>query len=269
MYDLAGLIDPHVHAGPEHIPRRFDYLELAREARNARMAGIVIKSHTSMTADRAQMAEKNTPGIRVWGGLVLNRWCGGLNPAAVENAIGYGAAVIWLPTLDAANDHQYHGNPLPGICVTDCQELHDILDLISKHDVILATGHCGVEEIRLVIKLGREHGVRKIVVTHVEAPFTAMNAEMQAELAAAGCMLERTWVFTTPALGRLLSPEAVIRGIKSVGFERTILATDMGQANNPSPLDGYREYLTACRNGGFNEAQIHRMSFENIAAWLP
>ena len=269
MSDVRGLIDAHVHAGPEHVPRRFDYLELAKEARHAGMAGIIIKSHTSMTADRAQIAQKNTRGISVWGGLVLNRWCGGLNPAAVENAIGYGAAVIWLPTLDAANDPQYHRSTLPGIHVTACQDLHDILSLISKHDVILATGHCSVEEIQLVTRLAREHGVKKIIITHVEAPFIGMDLNTQLQLATQGCMLERTWVFTTAVLGRRLSPQAVVQGIKDVGVESTILATDMGQADNPSPIEGYCEYVTACQQGGFNDSHIRRMAFENVRAWLP
>src|SRR5690349_20925665 len=99
MPDLGGLIDAHVHAEPEHIRRRLDIFELALEARTAGLAVLTVKSHTSLTADRAQLAAKVVPGIRLWGGLVLNRWCGGLNPAAVENAIAYGAAEVWLPTM--------------------------------------------------------------------------------------------------------------------------------------------------------------------------
>src|SRR5712692_2442297 len=88
--NLIGLIDPHVHTAPEHIPRLLDDLSLARQARDAGMAGVLIKSHTTLTADRAVIAARAVPGIRIWGGLVLNRAVGGLNPAAVENALAYG-----------------------------------------------------------------------------------------------------------------------------------------------------------------------------------
>ena len=54
--DLGGRIDAHVHARPEHIPRRLDVIDLAREARDAGMAGLIVKSHTCLTADRAQLA---------------------------------------------------------------------------------------------------------------------------------------------------------------------------------------------------------------------
>lgn len=54
--DLGGRIDAHVHARPEHIPRRLDVIDLAREAHDAGMAGLIVKSHTCLTADRAQLA---------------------------------------------------------------------------------------------------------------------------------------------------------------------------------------------------------------------
>jgi hypothetical protein len=269
MPDVSGLVDAHVHTGPEHIPRRMDIIDLAREARDAGMAGLLVKSHTSLTADRAQIAMNVVPGIHIWGGLVLNRWCGGMNPAAVENAIAYGAAEIWLPTMDAANDHRHYGKSGPDIAIEESRELHEILDLIAKHDLILGTGHAGPQEISLIVKLARGHGVKKILITHVEAPFIALPVETQKEFARLGCLLERTWVFTTPALNSQLEPECVVAGLRAVGCECSVLATDMGQVANPSPVMGFRDYVAACAATGFSDREILRMGRENIEAWLP
>jgi hypothetical protein len=268
MHDLHGAIDPHVHAAPEHIARKLDYLDLAREAHDAGMAGLVLKSHTSLSADRVQIARKVVPGIRIWGGLALNRWCGGLNPAAVENAIAYGASEIWLPTIDAANDHRYFGKTGPTVAIEDGQDLRDIFDLIAKYDLILGTGHASVEEICKVVRIARAHSVKKILITHVEAPFIALPLHLQKEFAQQGCLLERSWVFTTPALGRLLAPESILADIKTIGYESTVLASDMGQFTNPSPVEGFRDYLNACREAEFQATQIQRMAADNIAAWL-
>jgi hypothetical protein len=271
MVELTGFIDPHVHAAPEHIPRLLDDIALARQARDAGMAGILIKSHTTLTADRAAIARNVVQGIQIWGGLVLNQCVGGFNPAAVEVALRYGAAEIWMPTLDAAN-HRRHvaqcsgGLGLEGGEIPDA--LHDILKLIAKHDVILGTGHLSVAETSTLVRVARQHGVGKILITHPEAPFIEMSIATQCDLARLGCMFERTWVFTTPALGSVMPPERMIRDIKGVGFESTVLATDMGQVGNPSPIEGLRAFAAACLDAGYDESQLRRMAADNIAQWL-
>ncbi len=44
------------------------------------------------------------PGIRAYGALTLNHSVGGLNPVAVEIAGRSGAKIVWMPTVDAANE---------------------------------------------------------------------------------------------------------------------------------------------------------------------
>ena len=51
--DLDGVIDFHVHSGPDSRPRSVSDLEIARLARRAGMRGLVFKNHFTMTADRA------------------------------------------------------------------------------------------------------------------------------------------------------------------------------------------------------------------------
>src|SRR5262245_65565479 len=65
-------------------------------------AGLVMKNHFEGTASRARLAAQVAGGLKVYGGLVLNRYVGGVNPHAVDAALRLGARVIWMPTLDAA-----------------------------------------------------------------------------------------------------------------------------------------------------------------------
>lgn len=269
--DLTGFIDPHVHSAPDIVPRLLDDFELARQAAAEGLGGILIKNHTTLTADRARLTEQVVPGIRIWGGLVLNHAVGGFNPAAVEAAIAYGAREIWMPTIDAANHRRFHRQARAGLSLDSRESsaaLPDILELIAKHDVILGTGHLSVTEIQSLVPMARQAGVAKILITHPEAPVTDMPFSVQRDLAGRGCRLERVWVFTTPALNHVLRPDDVIAGIRAVGHESTVLASDLGQVGNPSPVEGFRAFVDACLLAGFDERQVRRMGSENIAEWL-
>lgn len=271
MIELTDFIDPHVHASPEHVPRLLDDAELVRQAAAAKMGGVLIKSHVACTAARAVRAAKQASGIRVWGGLVLNNAAGGIDPQAVEAALRAGAAEIWMPTLDAANHRKFYCSEGDGIRIGEHRlsgNLYQVLDLIAEHQAILGTGHLGTDEICTLIPIARERGIKKILVTHPEAPFIDMSVSVQRELVALGCLFERTWVFTTAALGRVLTADRMISDIQAVGFESTVLATDMGQIGNPSPVGGFEAFVQACHDAGFNASQVRRMAKENIAQWL-
>lgn len=271
MTDLTGFIDPHVHSAPDIVPRLMDDFELARQAAAAGLRGVLIKNHTTPTADRATLAAQVVQGVRIWGGLVLNQSVGGFNPAAVEAAAAYGAREIWMPTIDAANHCRIHQQPRPGLSLDGRDSrpaIQDILAIIAKHDLILGTGHLWVMEILSLVPMARQAGVRKVLITHPEAPVTNMPFSVQRDLAGLGCRFERVWVFTTPALKHVLTPEEVIAGMREVGPESTVLASDMGQVGNPSPVEGFRALVEACLRAGFDERQVRRMGAENIAEWL-
>src|SRR5215468_7792601 len=56
------------------------------------------------------------------------------------------------------------------------------LELIAKHDMILATGHLGRHEIFPLVKTAKEMKVRKVLVTHAEFPSQSFSADQQVEL---------------------------------------------------------------------------------------
>src|SRR5262249_60695870 len=76
----------------------------APPARSRGMRCIGLKNHISETARRAALVMKVVPGIEVFGGIVLNRAVGGINPDAVEwmhRIYGSRGKVVWLPTFEA------------------------------------------------------------------------------------------------------------------------------------------------------------------------
>ena len=115
---LEDAIDLHVHSAPDVDVRRFNDLDLAREAERAGMGAILIKSHQNSTVERAWLVSKVVTGIQVFGGLVLNETVGGLNVAAVKLALAMGAKEIWMPTRSALNHRLFHGES-GGITVLD------------------------------------------------------------------------------------------------------------------------------------------------------
>jgi predicted metal-dependent phosphotriesterase family hydrolase len=56
--------------------------------------------------------------------------------------------------------------------------------------------------------------------------------------------------------------------IREVGVASTVLSTDLGQANQPAPVDGMCRYIEGLRELGFNEGDIDRMARANPASLL-
>jgi hypothetical protein len=169
---IEGAVDLHVHSAPDVDRRRFNDLELARAARDAGMGAVLIKSHQNSTVERAWLVAQCVPGIRVYGGLVLNETVGGLNPAAVRLALKLGARQIWMPTRSARNHRLYNGEA-GGISVLDhdgqlLPEVEEILRDVSQAGCILGTGHLSPEETSILVEASQRLGMPKILVTHPE-----------------------------------------------------------------------------------------------------
>jgi hypothetical protein len=270
LADLAGTIDLHVHTAPDVRPRKLDDVEAARQAAAHGMRAILLKSHVTLTADRAALAQQAVPGVRVFGGLALNEAVGGFNPAAVETALRLGAAQIWMPTESAAAGRP--AAPARGLSVLDGAALkpvvHEILRLIAEHDVILGTGHLSVPEIQALVPAARAAGIRKILITHPEHPPVEMPPLEQEELRDRyNVYFERCLISTTLGHGALAFGELAAR-IRRVGWETTVISTDFGQPFNPFPVEGLAAYIAALQADGFAPAQIDRMSRMNPALLL-
>jgi hypothetical protein len=265
---LEGAADLHVHSSPDVVPRRFDDIELAQEAVRAGMSALLIKSHENSTVERAALVSKIVPGVRVFGGLVLNDTVGGLNPAAVRLALQMGAKEIWMPTHSARNHRKMCGGAGEGIGIFDghgrlAPVIDVILDLIAANDCILGTGHLSPQESVALIYRARERGVKRILVTHPEWAATFFPVELQRELAAGGAVnFERCFVSTTHRCG-FTPMKTITDAIAEVGIETTVLSTDLGQPDTPPPADGMLLYAEQLLASGFSADQLRRMAVVN------
>jgi hypothetical protein len=288
---LQGAYDMQVHVAPDVIARRIDDVDLAKEFLERGLAGFVLKSHYFPTAERAHIVNKVVPGIRAYGAIVLNHSIGGLNPVAVELAGRSGCKIVWMPTVDAANETAGRPggsnanppfwariqlelaatglNPPPMTVLSDAGALipaaRNCLDLIRKYDMILATGHLGRREILALVKAAREMKLQRVLVTHAEFPSQNLSAAEQAELASMGALIEHC--FTTMHTGKA-SWEGVFEAIRATGAEQCVLSTDLGQTTNPAISEGFAMFADKLLGAGFTQKEIRRMAVENPASLL-
>ena len=101
---IRGGYDLQVHVAPDVIARCTDDVDLAKDFLARGLKGFVLKSHYVPTAERAKVVQRAVPGIACFGGITLNHSVGGFNPVAVEIAGRSGAKIVWMPTVDAANE---------------------------------------------------------------------------------------------------------------------------------------------------------------------
>src|SRR5256885_13833012 len=109
LVDVAGAVDLHCHPYPDLFPRLADDFDIVRAARDAGRKAILLKCHHENTVSRAYLVQRVIPGIRVFGGIVLNYYVGGINPAAVEASLRLGGKEVWMPTVDAGYHAEIHG----------------------------------------------------------------------------------------------------------------------------------------------------------------
>jgi hypothetical protein len=266
---LEGAIDLHFHAGPDVRQRKLTYLEAALQAQEAGMKAILIKSHSTITADIASLIQPLVKDTLVFGGLALNYPVGGLNPVAVETALKLGAKQIWMPTLDAANQYR-HEKKRGGITVINREgelkrEVIEILEILSKKDVILSTGHLSQKESILLAREAKKRGIQKILATHPDHHLIQMPAGIQKELAQEGIFFDRCFPTerTSP-----LTMEEMAKRIREVGVTTTVLTSDFGQPENPEPVEGLRSYIQQLIQLGFSNQEIDQMVKINPAKLL-
>lgn len=271
---LEGVIDLHVHAALRGETRYHDALTLAQSAEQAGMRAVLLKSHFACTVALAQAAQAACPRLRVFGALATNPEAGGLHPAPVAAALRSGAREIWMPSTGAAHNMKIKGIAGAGLSLLDesgrlTGNVQEIVALIAQHNAILGSGHCSLPEIRALVSAARQAGVQRILITHPEQGVVALPLEVQQELQTQGVYFERCFLGTIARSELTGYPlEKVAAAIRGVGVESTILATDLGQRENPLPAEGMRQYLAGLHHLGFSAAEIERMACVNPARFL-
>ena len=271
---LMAAIDIHVHAAPDSRPRALDAIDVAKLARARGMRAIVLKNHYEPTASLAFLVRKEVPGLDVFGGIDLNLTMGGINPSAVQymtEVTGGWGRIVWMSTFDAENQVRYSKENRPSVPVSRggafLPEVKEVIALIARHGLVLATGHVSAEEGLALLQEGQRQGVTRMVVTHAMNAPILMDVSQMRQAAALGAFIEFVG-------GSLAAPDAQARmdrfaaAIRSVGPDSCILSSDLGQQGNALPPDGFAAFIEAMRARGFTRQELDRMTKQNPAKLL-
>ena len=287
MLSLEGAIDLHIHSAPEVFGRIGDSLQIAKRCEAAGMRAVVFKAHHEGTMTRAYFNNQQLQNLRVFGGLVLNDFVGGINPTAARVALDQGAKIIWAPTMHSRHHEETFGRGTygirrqtvegtiykPGIAVLDeqgrmSQDLVDILDMVRERNAIFGTAHFAPREIEAIVEGYASR--MKILVNH---PFflPRMPTEWFVTLAEKGAYLEVCANICQPMAfyqggGMLITQAADL--IRGAGVGQCVIATDAGQPYSPWPDDELRAFMNCLFDVGFSEKEIHRMMVDNPAKLL-
>jgi hypothetical protein len=272
--NLNGVIDIHVHSGPDSVPRSIDAIDLARLAKQKGMRGLVLKNHYESTAALAYVVREEVPGIEIFGGIDLNLTVGGINPAAVERMVlmkgGYGK-VVWMPTYDNENQVKYSKENRPFVSISKDGHLlplvEQVIDIAAKHQLTLETGHSSAEDGLLIVHEAHMRGVQHIVVTHAMAAPVRMTIPQMQQAVRDGAFIEFVYSSTLGANAVVTIPEFA-KAIRAIGPNSCILSSDLGQPQNPLHPDGMLMFFQALLKEGISQTDIDLMSKTNPAKAL-
>jgi hypothetical protein len=283
---LAGVIDLHAHVAPEtsllNFRRAFDAIEAAQIARIYGMRGIVLKEHHTETASWAYLVSQIVPGVEVFGGIVLNKAVGGINPVAVEAmALSRGGRgrVVYMPTVDAAAR-----NPSSPTAVAVSREgkllpeVLEVLRIVAKYDLGLSTGHVSTEESLMLIRAAKQAGVNKIYVQHPNHGGIVMSMADMKEAVRLGALIEVVLSGEGLTGG---APRAVnaqnpvmdygpqkLADIRELGPANIVISTDLGQPGRVNYAQAFQTALAVLAKAGFSQAEIDLMTKQNPARFL-
>lgn len=283
---LAGVIDLHAHVGPEttlfRYRRSLDAVEAAQIARISGMRGMVFKEHYSETASWAYLVSQMVPGIELFGGIVLNRAVGGINPVAVEAMAltrGGRGRVVYMPTVDS--EYRNPGSP-DAVPISRngklLPQVLDVLAVVAKHDLGLSTGHSSPEESLMLIRAARAAGVTKMYVQHPNHSGIVMSMAAMQEAVHLGALVEIVLSDEGLTGGGLATVDPAnpvqdfgpqkLADIRALGPQNVVIGSDLGQPGRVTHAEAFRIALRVLASAGFTQAEIDLMTRQNPARFL-
>jgi len=284
---LAGVIDIHAHVGPEtsmlNFKRAFDAIEAAQIAHIYGMRGIVLKEHNTETASWAYLVSQVVPNVEVYGGIVLNKAVGGINPVAVESMAltrGNRGRVVYMPTVDAAVRNP-PGSPRAVPVSRDGKllpEVLDVLKVVAKYDLGLSTGHVSAEEALMVIRAAKDAGVKKMYVQHPNHGGIVMSMAQMKQAVGMGALIEivlsgEGFTGGGPKVINAANPvmdygPQKLADIRELGPANIVISTDLGQPGRVNYAQAFQTALAVLAKSGFSQAEIDMMTKQNPAHFL-
>lgn len=282
---MQGAVDLHVHSGPSIMARQLDHFEAVEQAAAAGMKGILFKDHHYSVSPTIPIMQRTLGHLDVamFGGLVLNNSTGGFNPYVVDSILKHGAKLIWMPTAHAANHIRTNFRksrlaaniqlkPPKMLTVVDdsgaiLDPVKEILDSIAEFDAILSSGHLHVWEIWKLFEEAKSRGVRKLLVNHPMYGLHFTHDDIR-EIAEFGALVEQSACLYVDCRFNVFEPEQLAEHIRAAGVEHSSLGSDLGQVDNPSPVEGLRQAIKLCLALGFVDDEVRLMVRDNPSRLL-
>jgi Family of unknown function (DUF6282) len=284
---LAGVIDIHAHVAPEtsmlNFKRAYDAIEAAQIARIYGMRGIVLKEHNTETGSWAYLVSQMVPGVEVFGGIVLNKAVGGINPVAVESMAltrGGRGRVVYMPTVDAAARNP-PGAPRAVAVSRNGQllpEVAEVFKVVAKYELALSTGHVSAEEALMVVRAAKEAGVKRVYVQHPNHGGIVMSMAQMKEAAGLGALIEIVLSgegFTGGAARAINRENPVmdygpqkLADIRELGPANIVISTDLGQPGRVNYAQAFQMGMAVLAKSGFSQTEIDMMTKQNPARLL-
>jgi hypothetical protein len=145
----------------------------------------------------------------------------------------------------------------------------EVFRQVAAANAILATGHPGAEELPAIVAAAWAAGVRKILINHPEHDVVGMTIEQQRELRREyPVFFERC--YAQPAGGGKYRSnfETNLRAIELLGPESTVLASDVGQVENPAWSECWERTFEFFSAHGCSETTLRQMAGETPARLL-
>lgn len=273
---MRGAVDLHCHSGPSVMARIVDHIDALEQAGLAGMRAVLFKDHYYPTAPIVELIRERHAdlGVEPLGGIVLNNALGGFNPYAVEHALKLGTKIVWMPTVSAANHiREGHNKKLlvaktemrrpTALSVVDDhgdlkEEVKPILDLVAEYDAVLSCGHLHISEVWPLFEEAKRRGCKRLLVNHPTYTVGAVLKDFQ-RLIDLGVYIEHSICMFVDSRFKAFTSEQLKSYIDAAGAERTFFGSDLGQTDNPSPVEGFRKIIVLLKSLGYGDEDIRKM----------
>lgn len=245
---LKGSFDLRVNIGPDpYIEHRVDGLQACLYAYENEMAGFVIHSYYHPTSAVADILNRVYPNLTVVGSVTMSPEIGGLNPSAVQVAADMGGKVVWLPGNIETHLIDNMGK-LPS-------NVHDILDIILDHDMVLALGGLSYTKTLTFFEEAKNKGIKRMIVSDSE---TKMSAQELEEIVSLGALIELGFAsYMSSTMEN--TPAKMLETVKAFGADKCIITSNFGQWFNPTPAEGMRMAIASLIQTGISQNEVSKM----------
>lgn len=267
--------DLHIHCNPDIYKRRYDINDISKELKTSNSIG-VLKSHFKSTIELVNNSKDHISNI--YGSIVLNENICSINYEKIKNIITNNCNskfIIHFPTIC---EHNYKSFMLKSSKVSFNhsiqiyknnslnEEIIKIIELASKFNIPLTTGHLRKDEILLVIEQVKKYNAKLLLTHPFHKSIGFTEEEINNLINNSNIYIELTILMN---IMKQQTMEDVNKIIKTIDINKICLSSDLGQQNNISVTKGYYNYLNTLKTKfNVNNITLKKISYLNPKKFL-